>query len=71
MAVAESEPKDFESLYLQQATREFADDLDKLRKAGDFTDHSVPILIDALRQGAKLFTEEEKRKLMHGRSGEE
>ena len=65
---ASSEPADFESLYLQQATREFADDIDKLRKAGDFTDRSVPILVDALKQGAHLFSEEDKKKLMRGRA---
>ena len=62
--VIESKPEDFEALYLQQVTREFADDIDKLRKAGDFTDSSVPILVDALKQGALLFDEEERKKLM-------
>ena len=58
---------DFESLFLRQATKEFADDIDKLRKAGDFTDKSVPILVDALKQGASLFNEEERKIAMSKR----
>ncbi len=55
---------DFEALYLRQVTKEFADDLDKLRRAGDFTDASVPILVDALKQGAAMYSEDERRQLM-------
>ncbi|KAL8825865.1 MAG: hypothetical protein Q9191_004151 [Dirinaria sp. TL-2023a] len=56
--------KDFESFYLQQLTTEFADDLDRLRNANDFNDNSVPVLIEALKQTAKVYTEEEKEKVM-------
>ena len=55
---------DFDSLYLRAVTQEFAADLDKLRKAPDFKDSSVPILIKALKQGSSLFSEEEKRTAM-------
>ena len=57
-------PKDFESFYLQQLTTEFADDLDRLRKANDFNQNTLPVLIEALKQTAKVYTEEEKEKVM-------
>ena len=60
-------PKDFESFYLQLITAEFADDLDRLRKSDDFNDDSLPILIETLKQGAKLYTDEEKAKVMDNR----
>lgn len=51
----------FEALYLQQMTAEFADDLDALRRADDFTEESLPILLTALKQGTDLFSLDEKR----------
>lgn len=51
---------------MQQVTTEFADDLDKVRNASDFTEKSLPILIEALKQGTSLYSEEEKRKVMGG-----
>ena len=53
----------FEDFYLTQATKEFANDLDKLRSAGDFKDSSVPILIDALKQGKACFSKTEREKI--------
>ena len=69
-ALPQSSPpprEDFESYYLKQITAEFADDIDKLRSAPDFSAQSVPILVQALRQGSKGFTDEEKEKVMRGR----
>lgn len=53
----------FDELYLKQATKEFANDLDKLRSASDFNERSVPMLIEALRQGRACFTAEESRRI--------
>ncbi|KAK5685863.1 hypothetical protein LTS10_001976 [Elasticomyces elasticus] len=54
----------FEDFYLKQATKEFANDLDKLRAAGDFhPTKSVPLLVAALRQGTACFGKEERRKI--------
>ncbi|THW43846.1 hypothetical protein D6C89_08804 [Aureobasidium pullulans] len=54
--VAESEAEDaFTSFYLRQMTTEFAEDLDKIRSAGDFNDKSLGLLISALKQGRKCF----------------
>lgn len=53
----------FESFYLKQATKEFSDDLDKLRSAPDFKAGSVPILIEALRQGTATFGVEERERV--------
>lgn len=51
----------FDDFYLQQITHEFADDLDKIRKASDFKERSLPVLVAALKQGASSYTEEERR----------
>ncbi|KAL8797555.1 MAG: hypothetical protein Q9195_000372 [Heterodermia aff. obscurata] len=57
-------PKDFESLYLQRVTAEFADDIDRLRNAKDFSNESLPILIEALKQGACVYSEDEKKAMV-------
>jgi ribosome assembly protein 3 len=54
----------FDSYYLQQATKEFAEDLDKVRAADDFKNDAVTVLVHALRQGTDLFTVDEKRKIV-------
>lgn len=67
--MSESSPppkEDFEAYYLKQITAEFADDIDELRNAPDFSAQSVPILIQALKQGAKGYNDEEKAKVMGG-----
>lgn len=46
-------------------TTEFADDLEKLRSASDFGDKSLPILVSALKQGASIYSEAEKKKMMN------
>jgi len=45
-------------------TAEFADDIDKIRDASDFTEKSVPVLIQALKQGAYSFSDQEKARIM-------
>ena len=52
--------KAFEDFYLKQATKEFANDIDKLRSAPDFNERHVPVLIRALRQGTACFSREER-----------
>ena len=64
LAQAQSNAPNFEDWYLKQVTKEFADDIDKIRNAGDFSDKSVPILVAALKQGASLFSEKERRTVM-------
>ncbi|KXT03808.1 hypothetical protein AC578_716 [Pseudocercospora eumusae] len=60
--VAIDPEKSFQDFYLRQATREFANDLDQLRSAGDFNEEkSIPLLISALKQGTKCFSVEERR----------
>ena len=58
----------FEDFYMKQVTTEFADDLDKIRNASDFDEKSLPILIEALKQGTSMYSEEEKRKVMKDQS---
>jgi ribosome assembly protein 3 len=49
---------------LQHVTTEFENDLDNLRKADDFKDDALSILIGALQQGTGLFSMEEKRRII-------
>ena len=48
-------------------TAEFADDIDRLREAQDFKEESVPVLIQALKQCSKGWSDEDKEKMMKGR----
>lgn len=51
----------FESFYLRQLTSEVAEDLDKIRSAGDFSDAaSLGLLVSALKQGGACFSREER-----------
>lgn len=73
LTVSQSSPppkEDFESYYLKRVTAEFADDIDKLRNAPDFGEQSAPVLIQALKRGAKGFSEEEREKMMNGSRSE-
>ncbi|KUI58203.1 Ribosome assembly protein 3 [Cytospora mali] len=54
----------FTSYYLQQATKEFAEDLDKIRNADDFRNDAIPILINALSQGTALFSSADQRRIV-------
>ena len=58
----------FQDFYLRQATKEFANDLEKLRNASDFNARSVPVLIDALRQGTACLSKDERAKVGAARS---
>ncbi|KAI9703970.1 MAG: hypothetical protein M1820_005752 [Bogoriella megaspora] len=53
----------FQNFYLQKATEEFAEDLDAVRSAGDFSDRSLPILINALKQGTSTFSRNERMRI--------
>jgi ribosome assembly protein 3 len=54
----------FTQLYTRQAAQEFAEDLDRVRRAEDFGAGAVPLLIAALQQGASLFSADEQRRLV-------
>jgi len=60
----------FEDFYLRQATKEFANDLDKLRSASDFNARSVPLLVQALKQGTACFGREERVRVGNAAEGE-
>lgn len=55
---------EFTSYYLQRATKEFAEDLDKIRNADDFRSDALPMLINALSQGTALFSPADQRKIV-------
>ncbi|TKA74856.1 hypothetical protein B0A55_05329 [Friedmanniomyces simplex] len=51
----------FEDFYLRQATKEFANDLDKLRAANDSHETgSIALIVGALRQGTACLGREER-----------
>ncbi|PTB44761.1 uncharacterized protein TrAFT101_003304 [Trichoderma asperellum] len=52
----QSQQASFSALYLQRATQELSEDLDKIRNADDFKVESVPFLVHALQQGAQQFS---------------
>lgn len=54
----------FTQFYMQRATQEFAEDLDKVRRADDFRDDSLGILVGALRHGTEGFSAEERRRVV-------
>lgn len=69
--MADSTPKtaqqveeEFTAYYLQRVTKEFAEDLDKVRSAEDFKNDALPLLISALGQGTALFSPEEQRMIV-------
>ncbi|KAH6721396.1 ribosome-assembly protein 3-domain-containing protein [Leptodontidium sp. MPI-SDFR-AT-0119] len=69
-AASSKEPKDadieaaFAKFYMQRATAEFADDLERLRTSDDFKDEAVPMLIAALKGGTAMFSMEEKKRIV-------
>ncbi|KAK4156826.1 ribosome assembly protein 3 [Chaetomidium leptoderma] len=54
----------FTAYYLQRATTEFAEDLDKVRAADDFKNDALQILVSALQQGTAMFTPEEQKRIV-------
>ena len=61
--------EDFTSIYLRKVTANLADDLDKVREASDFTNRSLPLLINALKQGESLYSAEERRRVVAAAGG--
>ncbi|OTA89317.1 hypothetical protein M434DRAFT_398653 [Hypoxylon sp. CO27-5] len=59
--------QEFTSYYLQQSTKEFAEDLDKIRSADDFKGDAVPMLIKSLQQGTTLFSSADQKRVVEAR----
>ncbi|KAI1122030.1 ribosome-assembly protein 3-domain-containing protein [Nemania abortiva] len=60
---------DFTSYYLQQSTKEFAEDLDKIRSADDFKGDALPLLIKSLQQGTSMFSTADQKRIVDARQG--
>lgn len=56
----------FQAYYLRSLTTSFSDDLDALRSAPDFSTNSLPVLVNALVQGADLYSAEDQVRIMGG-----
>lgn len=55
---------EFTKYYMLRATTEFAEDLDEIRRADDFKEDALPLLISALQQGTSIFSIEEQRRIV-------
>jgi ribosome assembly protein 3 len=62
---------EFISYYLQRATHELSEDLDKVRNAEDFKADSIPFLVHALKQGVELFSPEDQKRATAEPKGKE
>ncbi|KAI3328623.1 ribosome-assembly protein 3-domain-containing protein [Ustulina deusta] len=60
---AQKTAADFTSYYLQQSTKEFAEDLDKVRSADDFKGDALPMLIRSLQQGTSMFSAVDQKRM--------
>lgn len=54
----------FTKYYMQRATHEFAEDLDRVRGADDFKDEALAMLVLALQQGTGVYSSEEQRRVV-------
>lgn len=64
---AQETTEDFTSYYLQQSTKEFAEDLDKIRSADDFKGDALPMLIQSLQQGTSMFSAADQKRIVDAR----
>ncbi|GAW24771.1 hypothetical protein ANO14919_143650 [Xylariales sp. No.14919] len=55
---------DFTAYYLQQSTKEFGEDLDKVRGADDFKGDALPVLIRSLQQGTSMFCAADQKRIV-------
>ncbi|KAL9945022.1 hypothetical protein ACHAO5_005327 [Verticillium nonalfalfae] len=70
-AMASAADAEFDTFYLQRTTQEFAQDLDKARKADDFKSDSVQFLVHALQQGVALYSDVDKTRVVRSMEAEE
>jgi ribosome assembly protein 3 len=79
-ATAEAPPKiqpesadlaNVKAYYMQRLVKEFAEDLDAVRTADDFSDSSLPVLLQALQKGVSTFSEHEVQRLAAAQKNEE
>jgi len=59
--------EEFRAYYLQQSTKEFAEDLDKIRSADDFKGDALPMLIESLQQGTSMFSAADQKRAVDAR----
>lgn len=64
MSDKDATSQEFTSYYLQQSTKEFAEDLDKIRSADDFKGDAVGMLVKSLQQGTTLFSAADKKRIL-------
>ncbi|KAI1080284.1 ribosome-assembly protein 3-domain-containing protein [Whalleya microplaca] len=63
MSSKDTTTQEFSSYYLQQCTKEFAEDLDKIRNADDFKGDAVAMLINSLQGGTSMFSAADQKRV--------
>ncbi|KAH9904572.1 ribosome-assembly protein 3-domain-containing protein [Xylariomycetidae sp. FL2044] len=63
--------QEFTSYYLQQSTKEFAEDLDKIRSADDFKADALPMLVKSLQQGTSMFSPSDQRRIVDAKKAKD
>ncbi|KAI1371900.1 ribosome-assembly protein 3-domain-containing protein [Hypoxylon crocopeplum] len=71
MSKKDTTSQEFTSYYLQQSTKEFAEDLDKIRSADDFKGDAVAMLVKSLQQGTSLFSATDQKRIIEARKSED
>lgn len=62
--------EEFNQVYLNLVTEQFANELESLRRANDFGPGSLELLVAGLKQGANIFDEEQKRMILSGKNSQ-
>lgn len=55
---------EFDQYFLKIVTEQFGNDLEALRRAPDFHEGSLELLVSGLKQGVNIFDQEQKRLLL-------
>ncbi|KAI6082796.1 ribosome-assembly protein 3-domain-containing protein [Hypoxylon rubiginosum] len=71
MSSKDATSQSFTSYYLQQSTKEFAEDLDKIRNADDFKGDAVAMLVKSLQQGTTLFSAADQERVIKAQESED
>ncbi|OTA99318.1 hypothetical protein M426DRAFT_68038 [Hypoxylon sp. CI-4A] len=71
MSTKNTTSQEFTSYYLQQSTKEFAEDLDKVRSADDFKGDAVAMLVKSLQQGTTLFSAVDQKRILEAKKTED
>lgn len=64
LPVDAADNEEFQQFYMKLVTTEFGDDLEALRKSKGFNNNSLPILVEALKQGVNVFDADVQKQIL-------